>query len=100
MRYNAFEMTALAVIPTVWHPDITILVDWAENTRLLTTYPVCVSGMLLRFFVNMYDQEIIEEEAFLHWKEEVNDEYPGKGKALFQVNNNYGLYVLFSSWGT
>ena len=62
--------------------------------------PVCVSGMLLRFFVNMYDQEIIEEEAFLHWKEEVNDEYPGKGKALFQVNNNYGFYVLFSNWGT
>ncbi|XP_070199446.1 eukaryotic translation initiation factor 4 gamma 2-like, partial [Littorina saxatilis] len=43
-------------------------------------------GMLLRFFVTMYDQEIIEEEAFLLWKEEVNDEYPGKGKALFQVN--------------
>jgi translation initiation factor 4G len=42
--------------------------------------------MLLRFFMTMYDQEIIEEEAFLKWKEEVNDEYPGKGKALFQVN--------------
>ena len=48
---------------------------------------VCVLGMLLRFFMNMYDQEIIEEEAFLHWKEEVNDEYPGKGKALFQVRS-------------
>lgn len=43
-------------------------------------------GMLLRFFVNFYDQEIVEEEAFIKWKEEVNDEYPGKGKALFQVN--------------
>lgn len=43
-------------------------------------------GMLLRFFVNLYDQEIIEEEAFLQWKEEVNDEFPGKGTALFQVN--------------
>lgn len=29
--------------------------------------------------------EIIEEEAFLAWKEDVNQEYPGKGKALFQV---------------
>lgn len=29
--------------------------------------------------------EIIEEEAFLSWKEDVNQEYPGKGKALFQV---------------
>lgn len=33
-----------------------------------------------------YDQEIIEEEAFLKWKEDVNDDYPGKGRALFQVS--------------
>lgn len=42
-------------------------------------------GMLLRYFVNFYDMEIIEEEAFLSWKEDVTSEYPGKGKALFQV---------------
>uniref|UniRef100_A0A669D0Z5 Eukaryotic translation initiation factor 4 gamma 2 n=1 Tax=Oreochromis niloticus TaxID=8128 RepID=A0A669D0Z5_ORENI len=43
-------------------------------------------GMLLRYFVNFYDMEIIEEEAFLSWKEDLTQEYPGKGKALFQVN--------------
>ncbi|XP_041643059.1 eukaryotic translation initiation factor 4 gamma 2-like [Cheilinus undulatus] len=43
-------------------------------------------GMLLRYFVNFYDMEIIEEEAFISWKEDVTQEYPGKGKALFQVN--------------
>jgi len=43
-------------------------------------------GMLLRMFMYMYDLEVIDEEAFLKWKEEVNDIYPGKGKALFQVN--------------
>ncbi|XP_072129008.1 eukaryotic translation initiation factor 4 gamma 2-like isoform X1 [Mobula birostris] len=43
-------------------------------------------GMLLRFFVNFYDMEIIEEEAFLAWKEDISQEFPGKGKALFQVN--------------
>uniref|UniRef100_A0A665UYY7 Eukaryotic translation initiation factor 4 gamma 2 n=1 Tax=Echeneis naucrates TaxID=173247 RepID=A0A665UYY7_ECHNA len=43
-------------------------------------------GMLLRYFVNFYDMEIIEEEAFLSWKEDITQEYPGKGKALFQVN--------------
>lgn len=36
-------------------------------------------------FMNMYDLEIIDEETFLKWKEEVNDEYPGKGQVLFQV---------------
>ncbi|KPP59314.1 eukaryotic translation initiation factor 4 gamma 2-like [Scleropages formosus] len=43
-------------------------------------------GMLLRYFVNLYDMEIIEEEAFLAWKEDITQEFPGKGKALFQVN--------------
>ena len=42
--------------------------------------------MLLRWFVNLYDLEIVEEEAFLKWREDVTDIYPGKGKALFQVN--------------
>lgn len=43
-------------------------------------------GMLLRFFVHFYDMEIIEEEAFLAWKEDITQEFPGKGKALFQVH--------------
>uniref|UniRef100_A0A7N8Y8T6 Eukaryotic translation initiation factor 4 gamma 2 n=1 Tax=Mastacembelus armatus TaxID=205130 RepID=A0A7N8Y8T6_9TELE len=43
-------------------------------------------GMLLRYFVNFYDMEIIEEEAFLAWKEDITQEFPGKGRALFQVN--------------
>lgn len=45
----------------------------------------CLVGMLLRFFVHFYDMEIIEEEAFLAWKEDITQEFPGKGKALFQV---------------
>ncbi|XP_065812704.1 eukaryotic translation initiation factor 4 gamma 2b [Labrus bergylta] len=48
-----------------------------------STFP---KGMLLRYFVNFYDMEIIEEEAFLAWKEDITQEFPGKGKALFQVN--------------
>ena len=43
-------------------------------------------GMLLRWFVLLYDLEIIEEDAFLKWKEDLSDVAPGKGKALFQVN--------------
>ena len=44
--------------------------------------------MFLRFFVNLYDMEVVDEEVYLRWKEEVNDEYPGKGKALFQVGES------------
>jgi len=43
-------------------------------------------GMLLRWFVSFYEADIIDERVFLKWKEDVNDSYPGKGKALFQVN--------------
>jgi translation initiation factor 4G len=43
-------------------------------------------GLLLRWFIMLYDLEVVEEEVFLKWKEDINDEYPGKGKALFQVN--------------
>lgn len=44
-----------------------------------------VLGMLLRWFHNLYDLEVIEEEAFMKWKEDISDDYPGKGNALFQV---------------
>jgi hypothetical protein len=37
-------------------------------------------------FMNMYNLEILDEEAFMKWKEEVNDLHPGKGQALFQVS--------------
>ncbi|KAH8401339.1 hypothetical protein KR009_004655 [Drosophila setifemur] len=43
-------------------------------------------GMLCRWFKYLYESEIIEEEAFVLWKEEISDQYPGKGSALFQVN--------------
>jgi len=42
-------------------------------------------GLLLRLFVNCYELDIMDEQAFLKWKEDVNDAFPGKGKALFQV---------------
>ena len=50
--------------------------------------------MLLRLFMYMYDLEVIEEEAYLRWKEEVNDEYPGKGNSLFQVLHCIYPYYL------
>lgn len=36
--------------------------------------------------MNLYDLEIIEEDAFLTWKEDLSQDNPGKGKALFQVS--------------
>lgn len=43
-------------------------------------------GFLFRCFMNLYNCELICEDAFLSWKEEVNPSYPAKGQALFEVN--------------
>ena len=41
---------------------------------------------LAHLFNQMYDLEIIDEEAFYLWKDEINENYPDKGQALFHVN--------------
>lgn len=43
-------------------------------------------GMLLRWFTALYELNVIEEDSFIRWKEDITEVYPGKGKALFQVN--------------
>ncbi|XP_076879747.1 eukaryotic translation initiation factor 4 gamma 2a isoform X2 [Brachyhypopomus gauderio] len=66
------------------HVDLQVSALYALQVHCNTqAFP---KGMLLRYFVNFYDMEIIEEEAFLAWKEDISQEFPGKGKALFQVN--------------
>lgn len=44
-------------------------------------------GMLLRWFTALYELNVIHEDSFLRWKEDLSDAYPGKGNALFQVNS-------------
>merc|ERR1712192_301300 len=33
-------------------------------------------GLLLRWFVSLYEADIVDEQVFLKWKEDVNDTYP------------------------
>ncbi|XP_073709757.1 eukaryotic translation initiation factor 4 gamma 2b isoform X2 [Misgurnus anguillicaudatus] len=66
------------------HTDLQVSALYALQVHCNTNaFP---KGMLLRYFVNFYDMEIIEEEGFLAWKEDISQDFPGKGKALFQVN--------------
>ncbi|XP_060733730.1 eukaryotic translation initiation factor 4 gamma 2b [Tachysurus vachellii] len=66
------------------HTDLQVSALYALQVHCNTySFP---KGMLLRYFVHFYDMEIIEEDAFLAWKEDITQEFPGKGKALFQVN--------------
>jgi hypothetical protein len=53
-------------------------------------------NFLAILFHQMYDLELIEEEAFYQWKDEVNDNYPNKGQALFHVRFNKKKTRIFS----
>ncbi|KAJ0179627.1 hypothetical protein K1T71_005339 [Dendrolimus kikuchii] len=75
-------------------PLLTALLAGRPDLQLAAVYAVQVhahqhrypKGMLLRWFMYLYNLEVCEEEAFLRWREDVTDAYPGKGEALFQVN--------------
>lgn len=51
-------------------------------------------GHLLRWFNSLYELEIVEDDAFLTWREDVPDAYPGKGQALIQVRKS-GLISVY-----
>jgi translation initiation factor 4G len=43
-------------------------------------------GFFLRVCKYLYDVDIVEEDAFMAWRDLVDDVYPGKGEALVAVN--------------
>ena len=42
--------------------------------------------------------DVVDEDAFFQWKEDITQEYPGKGQALFQVGVR-GSYRSLSRGG-
>ncbi|XP_055645255.1 eukaryotic translation initiation factor 4 gamma 2 [Toxorhynchites rutilus septentrionalis] len=75
-------------------PVLNAFLNGNNDLQLIAIYAMQVywysinfpKGVLLRWFRECYELSVIEEEAFLRYKEDVTDMYPGKGKALFQVN--------------
>ena len=43
-------------------------------------------GLMKKVFYNLYETDIIFEDAYNEWREDVVDDTPGKNTALFQVN--------------
>lgn len=43
-------------------------------------------GLMKKLFYNLYETDVVFEDAYGVWREDVNDQTPGKDKALFQVN--------------
>ncbi|CAD7081376.1 unnamed protein product [Hermetia illucens] len=77
-----------------YHNVLAAFLHGDHDLQLIAVYALQVychnlgfpKGMLCRWFKNLYEGNVIEEEPFVRWKEEITDEYPGKGEALFQVN--------------
>lgn len=75
-------------------PVLNAFLNGNNDLQLIAIYAMQVywysidfpKGVLLRWFRECYELSVIEEDAFLRYKEDVTDLYPGKGKALFQVN--------------
>jgi hypothetical protein len=44
------------------------------------------TGLMKKVFYNLYETDVVFEDAYGVWREDVNDVTPGKDKALFQVN--------------
>ena len=43
-------------------------------------------GALLRWFMALYEEDVVQEEVVIRWRDEVNPIYEGKGEAFIQVN--------------
>ena len=43
------------------------------------------AGLLLTLFHLLYNCDVVEEEVYHSWKEDITQDFPGKEKALFQV---------------
>lgn len=66
------------------HSDLQLVAVYALQVYCFSVeFP---KGMLLRWFTALYELNVIEEDSFIRWKEDITEVYPGKGKALFQVN--------------
>lgn len=65
--------------------------------RVVHRFPMAfILGFLLRCFMNLYDCELVDENSFFAWKEEINPDYPAKGQALFEVR----FRIVFVLWLT
>ena len=40
----------------------------------------------MRFAVCLFDNDVVEEEAWLKWREDISDQDLGKGEALVALN--------------
>ena len=43
------------------------------------------AGLLLRLFHHLYNCDVVEEDVYHCWKEDIAQDFPGKKKALSQV---------------
>ncbi|KNC83810.1 hypothetical protein SARC_03986 [Sphaeroforma arctica JP610] len=76
-------------------PVLKHIVEDSEKNQMLGLYAVQVfcyenkhrlGDFMQRCFMCLYRLDVCDGEVFMIWKEDINDQYEGKGNSLFQVN--------------
>jgi len=85
------EKEQISSMKSVLKHGMACVINW-QNKAIYALQVFCndmsfPKEMLLRLFIIFYSEEIVEEDVFMRWREDLNETYPGKGKALFQVNS-------------
>ena len=64
------------------------LLQTSSRLQLLSLYSMqeSRSSCLLHWFMALYQEDSVQEEVFLTWRDDLNPSYMGKGEALVQVN--------------
>lgn len=55
------------------------------NAFFLATCSNIFKDHLLKQFILLYDEDIVEEDGFLLWEKDIHDQTPGRQKGLEQV---------------
>lgn len=69
---------------TVGESSVDAQVDAIYVLQAIFYEAKCRRGLLTRFFMDMYDNDIISEDALLRWKDDLREDIPGKGESIME----------------
>lgn len=80
-------MTCMApLIERLADEDNALQIQMVYSLQVFSHQNGSPKGFMLRMAAYLYDLDIVEEEAFSGWREEICDDFPGKGDALVDLN--------------
>ena len=80
-------MTCMApLVERLADEDTALQIQMVYSLQVFSFENGSPKGFMLRMAKYLYDLDIVEEEAFSGWREEICDDFAGKGNALIDLN--------------